>query len=102
MSQNVIIGGVEYRYRLDMGALLNFEELSEKVPQELQSERRMAMVMHYACLLDDENFNMDFRDFCAAVDTAELVEMLTRVNAEENKRWLLRNSVKEGGDEKKK
>ena len=102
MSQNVIIGGVEYIYRLDMGALLNFEELSEKVPQELRSERRMAMVMHYACLLDDENFNMDFREFCAAVDTAELVEMLTRVNTEENKRWLLRNSIKEGGDEKKK
>lgn len=104
MARSVIIGGVEYVYRLDIGALLNYEEFSGKVPEELRSERRMAMVMHYACLLDNENFNMDFSEFCKSIDTIELVDMLTEANAAETKRWMLRNSEKdnEGGDVKKK
>ena len=101
MAHEVTLDGKKYLYRFDMGTLLNYEEFSDNISKELQTPRRMSMVMHYACLLDNEDFDMTFPEFCRAVNTAEVAEALAEANAEEVKRWQARNQPRSGSEKKK-
>lgn len=101
MSREITLDGRKYLYRFDVGALLNYEEFSENIPEELQTPRRMAMVMHYACLHDNEDFDMTFSEFCHAVNTVEASEALAAANAEEVKRWHSRNKPRKDDIKKK-
>lgn len=104
MAQKIIIKGVEYNYRLDLGAMLHYEYLLDKVPEDMRSPRRTAMVMHYACLVYDENFNMQFDEFLQAIDSQQVFEALSEAGEAEGKRWNIRNSldVEKGADGEKK
>ena len=106
MAQKVIIKGVEYNYRLDLAAMLHYEDLFGKMPEDLRSSRRTTMVMHYACLVYDENFAMTFDEFTRAIDTLETLEALKAAGDAEQKRWNVKNNLNaeatEGGDVKKK
>ena len=96
MAQKVSIKGVEYNYRLDLAAMLHYEDLLEKIPEDMRSTRRTAMVMHYACLVCDENFSMQFDEFLQAIDTQEVLEALRDAGEAEGKRWNVKNSLDAG------
>lgn len=101
----VVINGQEYEYRLDMGAMLYFEELSAKLDESQRTASRLGFVMHYACLLGDERFGMMFDEFVRSIDTQEVLDALTAASAAENKRWSARNpqaNETKDGDVKKK
>lgn len=87
----VTLGGVEYTYRLDMGALLVFEQFTAKLPEELKTPQRMATMMHYACLYSAPGFEMSYDEFIACIDTVEVLEQLREASAAEEKRWNARN-----------
>lgn len=87
----VTLNGVAYTYRLDMGALLVYEQLVGSIPEELQKPQRLAMVMHYACMYGGEGFAMSFDEFCAAINTVEVLNALREAAAIEEKRWQARN-----------
>ena len=89
-----------------MGAMLYFEDLIEKTPQELRSVSRSNMVMHYACLIADESFTMTFDEFVRAIDSRQSLEGLNIAGDAEQKRWNVKNSLDvdtpSAGDVKKK
>ena len=87
----VTLKGVAYTYRLDMGALLVFEQFSSKLPEELKTTQRITTVMHYACLYNGEGFNMSYDEFVEAIDTLEVFDALREAAAIEEKRWGARN-----------
>lgn len=87
----VTLNGVAYTYRLDMGALLVYEQFVESIPEELRKPQRLAMVMHYACMYGSEGFSMSFDEFCAAINTIEVLNELRDAAAIEEKRWQARN-----------
>lgn len=87
----VTLKGVAYTYRLDMGALLVFEQFSSKLPEEMKTPQRITTVMHYACLYNGEGFDMSFGEFVGAIDTIEVLEALRDAAAKEEKRWGARN-----------
>jgi hypothetical protein len=89
----VTLGGVEYAYRLDMGALLVFEQFTAKLPEELKTPQRMATMMHYACLYSAPGFEMSYDEFIACIDTVEVLEQLQAASTQEEKRWNARNLV---------
>lgn len=106
----VMLKGVAYTYRLDMGAILVFEHFLAKVPEELKTPQRINTVMYYACLYHSEGFNMSYDEFVDCIDSLEVLESLRAAAAEEDKRWGARNLASEvisedeadGGDESKK
>lgn len=104
----VTLKGVDYAYRLDMGALLVFEQFTSKLPEELKTPQRVATVMHYACLYNSEGFEMSYEEFVDAIDTFEVFDALREAAAKEEKRWGARNlagiepTKEEDGDESKK
>ena len=87
----VALGGVEYAYRLDMGALLVFEQFTAKLPEELKTPQRIATMMHYACLYNAQGFDMTYDEFIACIDSVEVLEQLQAASAQEEKRWNVRN-----------
>lgn len=87
----VTLGGVEYAYRLDMGALLVFEQFTAKLPEEMKTPQRMATMMHYACLYSAPGFEMSYDEFIACIDTVEVLKQLREASAAEEKRWDARN-----------
>lgn len=106
MAQKVTIQGQEYEYRLDMCAMLYFEDLIDAMPETMRSASRSNMVMHYACLIAGENFTMTFDEFIRAIDNLETLEALKAAGDAEQKRWNVKNNLNaeatEGGDVKKK
>ena len=105
----VTLKGVAYTYRLDMGALLVFEQFTSKLPEEMKTPQRITTVMHYACLYNGEGFDMSYDEFVDAIDTLEVLEALRDAAAKEEKRWGARNLAgadagnnEEDGEESKK
>lgn len=87
----VRLNGVDYAYRLDMGALLVYEQFSEKLPESMRTPQRMATVMHYACLYNAEGFDMSYDEFIASIDSIDVLEQLRTASDAENTRWNARN-----------
>ena len=87
----VTLKGVAYTYRLDMGALLVFEQFTSKLPEEMKTPQRVTTVMHYACLYNGEGFDMSYDEFVEAIDTFDVFESLREAAAIEEKRWGARN-----------
>lgn len=87
----VTLKGVEYAYRLDMGALLVYEQFESKLPEELKNAHRLDTLMYYACLYNAEGFEMNFDEFVKAIDTIEVLEALRAAAVKEMKRWNARN-----------
>lgn len=87
----VTLNGVAYTYRFDMGALLVYEQLVGSIPEKLQKPQRLTMVMHYACMYGGEGFAMSFDEFCAAINSVEVLNALREAAAIEEKRWQARN-----------
>ncbi len=87
----VTLKGTEYAYRLDMGALLVFEQFTSKLPEEMKTPQRITTVMHYACLYNGEGFNMSYDEFVDAIDTLEVFDALREAATIEEKRWGARN-----------
>lgn len=100
MATTVKLAGKEYAYRLDMGALLVFEQFTAKMPDELKTPQRLATVMYYACLYSGEGFEMSYDEFIDAIDSAEVLEALHEASAAEEKRWGARNLASQGVGEK--
>ena len=106
----VVLNGIAYTYRLDMGALLVFEQFSGKLPEEMKTPQRITTVMHYACLYNGEGFDMSYDEFVDAIDTLEVFDALRDAAAKEEKRWGARNlagldvakEAEEGEESKKK
>lgn len=90
--EKVVVNGVEYSYQLDMGALLRFEALYERVPEVLRTPRRSELVLHYACLLHDANFGILFDEFVAGIVSKEQYDALTAAGEAEQKRWNAKNN----------
>lgn len=91
MATTVKLAGKEYSYRLDMGALLVFEQFAAKMPEELKTPQRLATVMYYACLYAGEGFEMSYDEFLDTIDSVEVLESLCEASAAENKRWGAKN-----------
>lgn len=87
----ILLAGKEYDYTLNMGALLTYEQFTEKLPEEMRTPQRLMLVMHYACLYASPNFELTFDEFIAAIDTQSALEMLQQASIAENKRWNVRN-----------
>ena len=87
----VMLAGREYDYCLNMGALLVFEQFTEKLPEEMRTPQRLMLVMHYACIYASSGFELTFDEFIAAIDTQDTLEMLQQASISENKRWAVRN-----------
>lgn len=108
MATTVKLAGKEYSYRLDMGALLVFEQFAAKMPEELKTPQRLATVMYYACLYAGEGFEMSYDEFVDCIDTAEVLESLHKASAAEEARWGAKNlasqvaGVEDSGESKKK
>lgn len=105
----VTLKGTEYAYRLDMGALLVYEQFESKLPEEMKTPLRLATLMHYACLYSAQGFEMSYDEFVEAIGTIEVLEALREAAALEEKRWDARNLAgagieksEEGGEESKK
>jgi hypothetical protein len=105
----VLLNGNAYTYRLDMGALLVFEQFSSKLPEEMKTPQRITTVMHYACLYNGEGFDMSYDEFVDAIDTLEVFDALREAATIEEKRWGARNlagadagKTEEDGEESKK
>jgi hypothetical protein len=89
----VTLKGTEYAYRIDMGALLAYEQFESKLPEELKTPNRLATLMHYACLYSAQGFEMSYDEFVEAIDAVEVLEALREAAAQEEKRWNARNLV---------
>ena len=87
----VTLSGRTYTYRLDMGALLVFEQFLSKLPEEMKAPQRITTVMHYACLYNSEGFEMSYDEFVETIDTFDVLESLCEAAAIEEKRWGARN-----------
>lgn len=87
----VTLKDTEYAYRLDMGALLVYEQFESKLPEELKTPHRLATLMHYACLYSAKGFEMSYDEFVEAIDTIEVLEALRGAAAQEEMRWNARN-----------
>lgn len=91
MAQIITLQGKEYSYRLDFGAMLNYEQLSAKIPQEAATATTMSALMHYCCLLSDESFAYTYEEFLRSIDTQQALNELTAVGQREQQRWLALN-----------
>lgn len=83
----VTLKGVAYTYRLDMGALLVFEQFLKKVPEELKTPQRVDTVFFYACLYGSEGFTMSYDEFVDCIDSLDVLEALREATTVEEKRW---------------
>lgn len=92
MAQKITLQGKEYSYRLDFGAMLNYEQLSAKIPQEAATATTMSALMHYCCLLSDESFTYTYEEFLRSIDTQQALNALTEAGEREQQRWLSLNS----------
>lgn len=104
----VTLKGVTYTYRLDMGALLVFEQFQSALPKEMQTPQRLATVMHYACLYNSPAFEMSYDEFVNSIDSLDVLETLRNAADIEEQRWGKRNLAgidlgeKKSGKSKKK
>jgi hypothetical protein len=87
----VTLRGTEYAYRLDMAAMLVYEQFESKLPEEFKTPYRLDILMHYACLYSAQGFEMSYDEFIKAIDTIEVLEALRKAAAQEEKRWNARN-----------
>lgn len=97
----VTLKGTEYAYRLDMGALLVYEQFESKLPEEMKTPQRITTVMHYACLYNGAGFDMSYDEFVEAIDTIEVLEVLREAAAQEEMRWNARNLAGAGIEKSK-
>lgn len=87
--RRVTIAGKEYPYRYDFGAMLHYEQLVKRMQAtgvELSAYMTSAL-MHYACLLSGEEFEMTYEAFLSSIDTKEAYEMLNAAFEAEFSRW---------------
>ena len=83
----VEIGGREYEYRFDMGALLRYEQLTGALQEKMASATALSAVMHYCCLAGDESFAMSLAAFVAAIDSKVVLDELNNAYLKEKERW---------------
>ena len=106
MATRVKLGNAEYTYRLDLGAIMAYERLAQKVGEGNLTPSVQGVLTHYTCLLADESFTMTLDDFVESVDSQAKLVALNEALAREQARWRgLNDSAEcpaEGGDEVKK
>lgn len=85
----VTIAGKEFTYRYDFGAMLHYEQLVKKMQsQDMELAAYLtSALMHYACLLSGEEFEMSYNDFLSAIDTKEAYDALNSAFESEFARW---------------
>ena len=102
MATPVILNGVEYIYRYDLGAMMAYERLLKAVEKNEPTPLVRSFMLHFSCLLANDNFSMSQDDFLRCIDTQEVFEMLNKAFEAEFARWSARNNMSETGEEVKK
>ena len=106
MATRVKLGDAEYTYRFDLGAIMAYERLAQKVAEGNLTPSAQGVLTHYACLLADEAFTMTPDEFVEFVDSQTKLVALNEALTREQARWHGLNdsaeSSAEGGDEVKK
>jgi hypothetical protein len=87
MATKVTVSGVEYTYRYDFFALLQFEQLKKRMEEAVFAEHLVGALMHYACLMANENFTLTLDEFVRTVDTKDAYDALNDAFQHEYARW---------------
>lgn len=86
MARVVKIDDKEYSYSFDYGAILAYEQLAGKFDPTASKSLTNAVV-HYSCLVADNNFTMSLAEFVSKLQTKEVVEQLNEAHRVEYARW---------------
>ena len=100
MATRVKLGDAEYTYRLDLGAIMAYERLAQKVGEGNLTPSVQGVLTHYTCLLADEAFTMTLDEFVACVATQAELVALNEALVREQARWRgLNDAVAEPAEE---